>query len=142
MRCHITWGLFKKLKVIKLFMNNFFKFISFYFLFTSSVAALSNEIKGSAWRGIQNDGDKIIFLFDKNGTFSYLNVISISGNQGRVFGDDSETWSVENNKLVISFNNGYAVCSLDRKKWTPESMQGTCINKKGKVEKIQLKLIK
>ena len=113
-----------------------------YFLFTSSVAALSHEIKGSAWRGIEDDGDNIIFLFDKNGTFSYLNVISISGNQGRVFGDDSETWSVENNKLVISFNNGYAVCSLDRKKWNPESMQGTCINKIGKVEEIQLKLIK
>ena len=123
-------------------MKNFLKLISLYFLFTSSVAALSNEIKGSAWSGIEDDGDKIIFLFDKNGTFSYLNVISISGNQGRVFGGESETWRVRDNKLIISFTNGYAFCSLDRKKWNPESMQGTCINKEGKVEKIQLKLIK
>ena len=123
-------------------MKNFLKLISLYFLFTSSVAALSNEIKGSAWSGIEDDGDKIIFLFDKNGTFSYLNVISISGNPGRVFGDENETWKLEDNKLVLSFNNGYSICSLDIKKWNPESMEGTCINKKGKIEEIQLKLIK
>ena len=124
-------------------MQNFLKFISLYFLFTSSCAALSSEIKGTAWSGIESDGDKIIFLFDKNGTFSYLNVISISGNQGRVFGvEGKDTWSEENNKLVISFTNGFAVCSLDRKKWNPERMEGTCINKKRKVEEIQLKLIK
>ena len=123
-------------------MQNFLKFISLYFLFTSSCAALSSEIKGTAWSGIESDGDKIIFLFDKNGTFSYLNVISISGNQGRVFGDENETWKLEDNKLVISFNNGYKFCSLDIKKWNPESMKGTCINKKGKIEEIQLKLIK
>ena len=124
-------------------MKYFFNFIHFYFLFTSSVTALSNEIKGSAWSWIEDDGDKRIFLFDKNGTSSQINVISISGNQGRVFGvEGKDTWIEENNKLVISFTNGFAVCSLDRKKWNPERMEGTCINKKGKVEEIQLNLIK
>ncbi len=119
-------------------------------LLTFSLTAFAFDFQGSGWLVKEEDGDKKIILFEKDGSFTYLNIISISGNEGRVFGDSRDTWKKNKNKLVISFTDGYKICSvkkssrsnlfnkitLDRK-----IMQGSCINKVGKAEKIKLELI-
>ena len=128
---------FKKFKV-----NNFFKIIYFIFLFTFPVITLANGMKGSGWFAIDEDGDKKIILFEKDGSFTYLNISNKSGNEGNVYSDYRDTWKEENNNLVLSFTDGYKICSLKPIDWSKEMMGGTCINKKGKVETMQLRLIK
>ena len=121
-------------------MKTFLRFTGLLFFLALPSVAFTSDIEGTGWIGSQSNGAKSIFLFDKDKTFSHLNVISPSGNQGRVFGDNDETWELtENEILVISFNNGYKICSLKRQNWN--TMYGDCINKKGQVVKIQLKLI-
>ena len=127
----------KKIKV-----NNFFKIIQLIFLFTFPVITLADDIKGSGWSSIDEDGDKKIILFEKDGSFTYLNVSMKSGNEGNVYSDHRDTWKEENNNLVLSFTDGYKICSLKPIDWSKEMMSGTCINKKGNVETIQLRLIK
>jgi len=130
--------IFKKVKVKK-----FLKIIPFLFLFFSPVITLADEIKGSGWFATDKDGDKKIILFDKDGSFTYLNVISHSGNEGRVFSGVRNTWKEEeNNKLILSFNDGYKLCSLIREDWSREIINGSCINKVGNFEYMQLRLIK
>ena len=103
----------KKVKV-----KNFLKIIPFLFLFISPVITIAEERKGNGWFATDKDGDKKIILFDKDGSFTYLNVISHSGNEGRVFGGVKNTWKEENNKLILSFNDGYKLCSLIREDWS------------------------
>ena len=127
----------KKIKV-----NNFFKIIQLIFLFTFPVITLADDIKGSGWSSIDEDGDKKIILFEKDGSFTYLNVSMKSGNEGNVYSDDRDTWKEENNNLVLSFTDGYKICSLKPIDWSKEMVSGTYINKKGNVETMQLRLIK
>ena len=128
---------FKKFKV-----NNFFKIIQLIFLFTFPVITLADDIKGSGWFALDEDGDKKIILFEKDGSFTYLNVSMKSGNEGYVYSDDRDTWKEENSNLVLSFTDGYKICSLKPVDWSKEMMSGTCINKQGNVETMQLRLIK
>ena len=128
---------FKKFKV-----NNFFKIIQLIFLFTFPVITLADDIKGSGWFAMDEDGDKKIILFEKDGSFTYLNVSMKSGNEGNVYSDDRDTWKEENSNLVLSFTDGYKICSLKPVDWSKEMMSGTCINKQGNVETMQLRLIK
>ena len=107
-------------------------------LFSSNV--LGGELRGTGWLMEQNDGHKKIILLEKNGIFTYLNIYSPSGNTGEVFKDDTDIWYISNGLLVLSFTNGYKICSfadIHRK-----VMSGDCINKKGAVDKnVQLNLI-
>ena len=48
----------KKFKV-----NNFFKIIQLIFLFTFPVIMLADDIKGSGWFSIDEDGDKKNYTF-------------------------------------------------------------------------------
>ena len=121
-------------------MKFIFKALSIFFWFNTSII-FADEIKGSAWIGRHvEDGDIQIYLFDKNGTFSFLNVVSTSGGEGSVFGDEDETWELNGNRLVISHNGGYMLCSLTRDYWSKFS--GTCINKPGNIQTINLEKIK
>ena len=128
---------FKKFKV-----NNFFKIIQLIFIFTFPVITLANHIKGSGWFAIEEDGDKKIILLEKDGSFTYLNVVSQSGNEGNVYSDNRDTWKEDNNNLILSFTDGFKICSLKSFDWSEEIMSGTCINKNGLVETMQLRQIK
>ena len=126
----------------KIQANNFLKIIQLILIFTFPVITLANDIKGSGWFATEEDGDKKIILLEKDGSFTYLNVISQSGNEGNVFSDNRDTWKEENNNLILSFTDGYKICSLQTFNWSEEMMSGTCINKKGLVETMQLRLIR
>ena len=98
------------------------------------------DISGTGWFFEESGGDKEIILFEKDGTFTYLNVVISSGGDGEVYSDENETYSVNGDLVVISFNDGYMICSLtinSRK----DRMSGTCINKKGIVNQIKGRLI-
>ena len=99
------------------------------------------NLSGSGWKIQDEDGDRFIILFDEDGTFTILNVIHQSGNQGRVFGDDDETWEVDGNKVVISRNDGYQIYSgtINRK---GDYMWGMKMNKKGISQRWSGELIK
>ena len=121
-------------------MKFIFKALSIFFLFNTSII-FADEIKGSAWIGrIGEDGHIQVLLFDKNETFSYLNVVSVSGGEGSVFGDEDDSWELNGNRLVISFNGGYMLCSLTRD--NRSEFSGTCINKPGRIHTINLEKIK
>ncbi len=98
------------------------------------------DISGTGWFFQDNDGDKNITLFEKDGTFTYLKLVSLSGNEGAVYSDDNDTYSVDGDRVVQSYTNGYRICSLtiNSKK---DRMSGTCINKKGIIEQTTGKLI-
>ena len=131
-------------------MKRFIKIISLLSFLTFPLTCFAFDFEGSGWLVKEEDGDKKIILFEKDGSFTYLNVISLSGNQGRVFGDSRDTWEKNENTLVISFTDGYKICSAKRSvKFnlfgkifsSNQLMKGSCINKVGKAEKIKLKLI-
>ena len=98
------------------------------------------DISGTGWFFEENDGDKKIILFEKDRTFTYLNVVSLSGNEGMVYSGKNETYSVNEDLVVISFNEGFKICSLtiDSRK---DRMSGTCINKQGVVNQTKGRLI-
>ena len=98
------------------------------------------DISGTGWSFEENDGDKRITIFEKDGTFTYVLLVSRSGNEGEVYNKDSDTYSVDGDQVVKSFTDGYKICSLtvnSRK----NRMSGTCINKKGLVQQMTGKLI-
>ena len=43
------------------------------------------DIRGSGWIFYEGDVDKKIILFEKDGTFTYLNVVNLSGGEGEVY---------------------------------------------------------
>ena len=66
-------------------------------------------------------------------------MISITGNEGKVFGDYDEKWSVNKNEVFISHNDGFQkiYLSINDKQ---DVMTGFYKNKRGKVEKVIGKL--
>ena len=104
------------------------------------LTVFGKDIRGSGWIFYEGDVDKSIILFEKEGTFTYLNVRSITGNEGEVFSKPDNTWTIDGDKVVISFTNGYRICSLELNK-SKDRMSGTCINKRGLVEQIRGQII-
>ena len=117
------------------------KRILFILLLTIPFLGFSQDISGTGWKIHEDDGDRIIILFEDDGTFTYLNVISNSGRQGEVFGNHDETWELDGNKIVVLFNGGYLIWTgtINR---TGDYMSGTMMNKKGKTDTWTGELIK
>lgn len=116
------------------------KLFTFILLLILPIVGFSQDLGGTGWKIQDADGDTKIILFEKDGTFTYLNVTSKSGNQGAVFSDPEETWKVNGNKVTISFSNGYNVYSgtfsSDR-----TTIKGTSKNKQGLFETFTATLI-
>jgi len=110
-------------------------------LISLPLTVFGQDISGTGWKLDYDDGDRQIFLFESDGTFTYLNIVSFTGNTGKVFSDDSDTWSLDGNKVIISFTSGYMLASLTLN-INGDSMSGTTINKKGLVRGVTAKLIK
>ena len=114
--------------------------LTFFVLFFSS-SVISSEVGGTAWMLIEDDGDKTVIFFELDGSFTYLNLVSNSGNQGMVYSKDINTWFVNEDKLVISYNDGYMIVSFtfDENK---ENVYGSYMNKKGITGKVVGYIIK
>ena len=98
-------------------------------LFIIPLHGFGQDISGTAWKIYENEGDKKIIIFENDGTFTYLNVISTS-NAGNVYGDENETWELNGFKIVVLFNDGYKIMS-GTINVTGDYMSGTLINRKG-----------
>ena len=94
------------------------------------------DIQGSGWLFYDGEVDKRIILFEKDGTFTYRNLVMVSGNEGEVYSESDETWFIDEDKVVLSFTDGYYICSLTLNR-LKDRMSGTCINKKGLVEQVR-----
>ena len=108
------------------------KKILFITLFALPFLAFSQEISGTAWKIHEGDGDRKVIFFEEDDTFTYLQVVSHSGNEGIVFGDDDETWELHGNKLegyklVVLFNDGYKIMTGTFNR-TGDYMSGTFMN--------------
>jgi len=108
----------------------YIKKLLFILLLTLPFIGFGQDISGTGWKISENDGDRLIILFEENGTLTYLIEISHSGNQGKVFGDDGDTWEIDGNKVVILFNDGYNIMSGEINS-KGDYMSGITINKKG-----------
>ena len=98
------------------------------------------DIQGSGWLFYEGEVEKTIILFEKDGTLTYLNLVMVSGNEGEVFSESDDTWFIDEDKVVLSFNDGYQICSLTLNR-SKDRMSGTCINKKGLVQQIRGQII-
>jgi len=99
------------------------------------------DISGTGWKLTEQDGDKMIILFEKDKTFTYLNILSQSGNSGELFSDEDDTWMLAGDNIIISFSNGYNIFSGQINS-TGDYMSGTMVNKNGKSESWSAILIK
>ena len=109
-------------------------------LLGSAGEGFGRDIAGSIWRFYEDDGDVKIILFENDKTFTFLNVVSKSGNQGKTYGDKYDTWSIDDNLVVVSFTNGYKIMSLTINS-NRDRMTGTSINKKNLFERINGQLV-
>jgi len=98
------------------------------------------DIVGTGWVFYQDDGHKRIVLFEKDGTFTYQNIISPSGNVGYVYSDESDTWTINGDVVVMSFTNGFKLVSLTINN-RGDIMTGTSINELGNVTEVRGRLI-
>ena len=94
-------------------------------------------VGGTGWK-VEQGVDKMIFLFDKDGTFVILNLGPV--NTGNVFGDEDDTWRRSGDKIVYSFNDGYQICSTTLNS-NKKIFVGTCINELGQVDEVIGQLI-
>ncbi len=109
------------------------KLFAFMVLLALPFVGFGQDLGGTGWKIQDQDGDTKIILFEKDGTFTYLNVNHKSGNQGVVFSDPEETWKVNGNKVTMSYSNGYNVYSGTISS-DGTSMSGTSKNKAGLFE--------
>lgn len=99
-------------------------------LLTIPFLGFTQEISGTGWKLTDSDNDKKIMLFEEDKSLTYLNVTMQSGNSGKVYSKEEDTWSLEGSKVIISFNNGYRVCS-GKLNDAGNYMSGTWVNKNG-----------
>ena len=109
-------------------------------LFFSS-SLIAQDIIGTAWIFYEKDGDKKVILFEDDGTFVYQNLKSKSGNEGKVFGDENETWKQDGDLVIISFNDGYKLLPLRINK-SGNKMSGIGANEEGVVDEVEAFKIK
>tara|TARA_Y100000768_G_C23439558_1_gene434249 strand:+ start:116 stop:484 length:369 start_codon:yes stop_codon:yes gene_type:complete len=109
-------------------------------IFLPSVV-FGKDINGTAWLVIADNVEKKVILFEDDGTFIYLNILSTSGNQGKIFSDSSDTWKMDGDLVTISYTGGYKLVSLTINK-KKDRMSGTAVNKAGNVQKIVATQIK
>tara|TARA_Y100000768_G_scaffold106278_1_gene77882 strand:- start:1608 stop:2039 length:432 start_codon:yes stop_codon:yes gene_type:complete len=98
------------------------------------------DIVGTGWVLYEDDGHKTIVLFEKDGTLTFQNMISPSGNEGDVYSREIDTWTINGDVVVLSFTNGFQLFSLTINN-RGDSMTGTSINQKGEVRKVKGRLI-
>jgi len=113
----------------------------FYIIIFSTTPSLvfGSNFEGTVWLTYEGDGGKKIIILEDDKTFTYFNIYNPSGNTHKVFGDNSDTWKIVDEKLVISYNDGFKICSI--KVSNSAKMNGNCINKNGYVDQIEMQLI-
>jgi hypothetical protein len=111
----------------------------FSILLLSSPSVFAEDISGTGWV-IDHGKEKVIVLFERDKTFTYLNYITSVSDEGKVNSDSSDTWTINGDKVVMSYTNGYRICSLTLNK-SKDKMIGTCVNKKGTVQQSKGQLI-
>ena len=106
-------------------------------LISLSFNVFGQDIGDTAWMLEQDDdGSKYIILFESDKTFTYIS--SYKG--GGVWSDERDTWSINSNKLVVSFTDGYKIMSLTFNN-NGKGVSGTSINLAGQVNNVTGKLI-
>ena len=101
-----------------------------------SSIAFGKDIGGSVWRFNEDNGDVNLILFRKGKTITYKNVVSKSGNQGKIFSNVENTWTIKGNLVSVSINDGYATMSLTIN-GSGDRMTGIFKNKVGDVRQVK-----
>jgi len=106
-----------------------------------SFLGLGQDIEGTGWKLSQSNGVKKIIIFEKDKTFSYLNVKINQSNEGDLYNDEIDTWKIENGNIIISFVNGFKINS-GKINIKGDYMSGDWENKKGNSGTWSAELIK
>jgi len=120
-------------------MNKLIKVFSIVFLTFLPSIVWGGNIGGTGWIFEQDDGDITINLFEKDQTFTYLGVIIESNEDGIVWSEDNDTWKQTGDLVLISYSDGYMLCSLNLT--SMKRMSGICVNKKGVKNEIKGRLV-
>ena len=103
------------------------------------VFVFANDLWGTGWVASHSDGKKEVILFDDDGTFTYIELMPYDGLE-KVWNEDYDTYTVTEDLVVVSFTDGYRLCSMTLNS-RRNRMSGTCVNKVGLVTEITAKLI-
>ena len=109
-------------------------------LITIPTLVFGKNIVGTGWVLYEDNSHKKIVLFEKDGTFTYQNTINPSGNEGNVYSDGKDTWTINGDVVVLSFTNGFKLISLTINN-RGDLMNGTSVNELGEVKKVKGRLI-
>ena len=90
----------------------------------------SQNISNTSWEIWEQNGDLKMITFSYDGTFTYVKLISQSGNENQSFGDENETWVLKGDKIIISYNNGFMIKTGNINN-EGNFMEGTMINSNG-----------
>ena len=105
------------------------KLITSLFLITVSIVGFGQDLRGTGWKLSQSNDVQKIIIFEKDQSFSYLNVKIEQANEGEFYDDEVDTWKMEKDSVFISFVNGYklhtGILNKDR-----DFMSGSWVNKK------------
>jgi len=66
------------------------------------------NVLGTNWRVVDDDGDIIVLNFNSNGRCTYFKELSRSGNQGKIF--NNCRWTQNDSVLAYNFNNHFKSC--------------------------------
>ena len=113
--------------------------LSIVLIFTFSFTILANNLGGTRWIINEDDGEEKIINFEKDGTFSFTNISKSSLDTGKIYNDNSDTWYINKGMLVISYTNGYKLCS--GKLTSQKIISGNCINKNALFDKFIMRVI-
>jgi len=116
------------------------KKLTFILLFTIPFIGFGQDLGGTGWTLYHDNGDKVIVLLEKDNTFTWLNVVHESGNEGEVFGDNDDTWTFNGQKIVILFNDGFQIIS-GKINQNGDIINGSMMNRQGDSRNVRLELI-
>ncbi len=113
-----------------------------FFLMFFPVLASASDVSGTGWVSENEHGDKVIYLLERDGTFSKMAVEmpSVPQMTGQIQGDDLDTYRVSNNQVVLSHGNGFMICNLTLNN-QKNRMSGECITRDPFSDDVVMKLI-
>ena len=113
------WGLFRIMKSLLLSL-----------IIILPLTVFGQGVGGTGWILEGEYSSKHIILFERDGTFTYLDISfpDLFGDQIDIENNNNNIYSIEDDdRITISFNSGFLICSLEINS-SQDKMYGRCVN--------------
>ena len=113
------WGLFRIMKSLLLSL-----------IIILPLTVFGQGVSGTGWILEGEYSSKHIILFERDGTFTYLDISfpDLFGDKVNIENNNNNIYSIEDDdRITISFNGGFLICSLEINS-SQDKMYGRCVN--------------